>query len=123
MKHRGFTLLEVVLGLVLLATVLVTSLMALGRQRHVLRQAQDRQLAISLADSLLTQWRQSPAGLPLRAAAPIADRLGWWWRTDVVANRTLFGRTYPVVRLQIVQRAAAASSEVVLVSVEVLQAT
>jgi type II secretion system protein I len=123
MTQRGFTLLEVVLGLMLLATVLVTSLVALGRQRHVLRRAQDRQLAISLADSLLANWRQTPAGLPLRAAAPIAQQVGWWWKTEVVANRTLFGRTYPVVRLQIVERAATGASEVVLVSVEVLEPT
>ncbi len=121
MNRRGFTLLEVVIGLVLLATVLVTSLLAMGRQRRMLRQANDRQQAISLADALLTGWHQSTTGVPLRAAAPIVERPGWWWQTEVVANRIVFGRSHPIVRLQIVDRTLPLQSEVVLLSIELLQ--
>ena len=123
MNRRGFTLLEVVVGLMLLATVLVASLLALGKQRRILRQANDRQQAISLADTLLTAWHQTTAGIPLRGAGPIAERPGWWWQTEVIANRVIFGKSHPVIRLQIIDRSATAVNQSVLLSIEMLHQT
>lgn len=123
MNRRGFTLLEVVVGLVLLATVLVTSLLALGKQRQILRQATDRQQAISLADAFLTKWHQSTTGVPLRGSGPIAERAGWWWQTEVVANRLVFGKPRPIVRLQIIDRSSNSINHLVLLSIELLHQT
>lgn len=120
-QAHGFTLLEVVLALVLLATLLVSSLLALGRHRQALRFASDRQQAITVADALLSSWYQSPQGIPLLASAPIANRAGWWWKTEVVAQRPVFGRLHTVVRLQIVVRSASSQREISLAAVEVLQ--
>ncbi len=120
MRRRGFTLLEVVVGIMLLATLLVTSLLALGKQRRILRQAHDRQQAISLADAFLTKWHQSSTGVPLSGSGPIAERAGWWWQTEVVANRVVFDKTRPIVRLQIIDRSANSAKESVLLSVELL---
>ena len=117
----GFTLLEVVLALVLVATLLVSSLLALGRLRRGLQLANDRQQAITLADALLSGWHQSPQGIPLAASAPIADRAGWWWKTEVVANRIVFGQPQAIVRLQIVARSPNSFRETSLASVEVLR--
>lgn len=123
MNRRGFILLEVVIGLVLLATVLVTSLLALGKQRRILRQANDRQQAISLADAFLTKWHQSTTGVPLWGSGPIVERAGWWWQTEVVANRLIFGKTRPIVRLQIIDRNSNSAKESVLISIELLHQT
>ncbi len=123
MSRRGFTLLEVVIALVLLATVLVTSLLALGKQRQTLRLANDRQQAISLADALLTNWQQSPSGIPLATGGPFVERNGWWWQTDIIANRIVFGRPHPIVRLQIVDRTSATRGDRVLVAIEMLHRT
>ena len=120
-KRGAFTLLEVVVGLVLLATVLVASLLALGRHQRQVRMSADRYAAISIADRLLASWFDSAKAIPLLASAVIVERPGWLWRTEVVANRTVMGRNCTVVRLQIVDRSVPDRGEVVLASVETLQ--
>ncbi len=120
-KNLAFTLLEVVVGLVLLATVLVSSLLALGRHQRQLRLASDRDSAISIADKLLARWMDSSARVPISTSASLAERPGWIWRTEVASNRVVMGRNCVVVRLEIVDRSAASRPEVVLVSVETLQ--
>jgi hypothetical protein len=111
-----------VIGLVLLATVLVSVLLALGRQRRLVQLADDRNFAIAQADQLLSAWLDTPAGVPLAAMSPIPSRPGWLWRTQVVKVQEIVGQAFPVVRLEIVDRSHASREEVLLASVETLHA-
>ncbi len=117
---RGFTLLEVLVGLVLMATVLVAIILAAARHKQLLRLAADRQAAIDQADRLLQSWSESATGIPLSASQALPIR-GWRWRTSVVANRSVFGRVCPVVRLEVLAISRSTGSELVLASVDTLR--
>ncbi len=119
-SRSGFTLLEVVVGLLLLATVLVASIMALGRHRRLVRLASDRDWAVLQADRLLRVWLESSGGVPISASARLVDRPDWIWRTSIVSNRVVFGQPLSIVRLEILQPANESHTQTALVAVETL---
>ncbi|MCR9293817.1 MAG: type II secretion system GspH family protein [bacterium] len=102
-KRAGFTLLELIAGSVLMATLLVSLVLAISKQRSVLRLAEDRQTATLLADELLAQWVDAPQGIPLGGSGRLPSMNQCFWRTSVIAQQTLFGKAAAVVRLDIVR--------------------
>jgi prepilin-type N-terminal cleavage/methylation domain-containing protein len=112
---RGFTLIEVVLGLVLLATLLVALMLAAARLRRLDRLAHDRQAATLVADHLLAGWLDSATGIPVASVGPIAGRPDWVWRTTLIRNQLIFGVPTAIVRLDV----TSAPAGTVLVSLQV----
>ena len=83
------TLIEIVAGLALLTTLLVSILdikAHLGRQ---MRQTERRRSAVAAADGLLAQWWQNPRTLPRSATgvttAPSGETFAW--RTAIVPGQ------------------------------------
>ena len=63
-RRPAMTLVEVVGGLALLATLLVAALLAQGRYMRQAASADRRLQAVTAADALLTSWRLDPRSLP-----------------------------------------------------------
>ena len=85
-RTRGFTLLEVLVALTVLATVAAMVHAGLQRHLHNARVLETRMLAGWLADNTLTQWQLS-TGLPRSDPAPqVASYAGrtWWVERQVL---------------------------------------
>ena len=118
LNHRpAFTLIEVVLGLTLMGTVLVGSILAFSRHRRQLAIAESRVEATQLADRLLTRLSAMPDGVPLRSQGRIPGYPGLFWKTSVVRLASPFETPIRIIRLEI--RDAASRQVSPLVSVEI----
>ncbi|MEM1068735.1 MAG: hypothetical protein AAGG48_03265 [Planctomycetota bacterium] len=100
-QRCALTLVEVVVGLVLMATVLVASLMALAAQRRQYRQANHQLIAVGIADEIMNQFQSDPDGMPASGQGFIAGRTGWMWRTRVIGMTSPAGVAMPVIRLEV----------------------
>jgi type II secretory pathway pseudopilin PulG len=80
------TLVEVVAGLVLLATLLASILVAFGSQAAQIRAARDRMAAIDMADRLLSEWTSQNAIPAVGTQQSLPGTENWSWR--VVANKS-----------------------------------
>ncbi len=116
----AFTLMEVVVGLVLMASVLVASLLAFSAHRKQLRNADAKIAAISIADELLYRLSESRDGIPLSATGPIANQPNWFWRTRPTGNIVATGVPVRVIRFEIVE--SNGQTIRVLTSVDVVEA-
>lgn len=117
-SKKAFSLIEVVVALMLMATLLTTVIMAIGRQRRQGKLAEDRREAIRIADQLLSAWNESKNGIPLMNSGTIPEHNGWFWRTRVEANHPLFGTNFPTIGFEIIQRQT--QRDVMLVRLEIL---
>ena len=99
---NALTLMEVVVGLVLLAGLMTSLLLAIAQQQKMASLAEHRQTAVYLADSLLARWMDSEKGVPLRASGSLVANNGWFWRTTVARQQFLFGKSVAVVQLEII---------------------
>lgn len=77
----GLTLVEVLAGTALLGTLLVAILLARGEFAQQNRRARQTLEACRVLDVLMERWRVDAEGMPPAAAAPLAGRPGWSWRT------------------------------------------
>ena len=102
--RRGLTLVEVVAGLALLASLGVAMLSILTAHRQQARQAADRLQAADLADQLLAGWYSSGGGVP-RNAAGVFSRGECQWTTRAIDQRMVDGYAIEIVRLQVAARA------------------
>ena len=84
MKRPAFTLLEVIVGLTLMATVLVGSLLSFSAHQKQRRFADAKIVAVTIADDLLNLLSASPEGIPANGRGLIAGKSDWFWRTSVV---------------------------------------
>ncbi len=119
--RQAFTLVEVVVGCVLLATLLVSTFLATSRYRNQTARAQRRQQAVYLADKLLASWWNSQKGIPLAENGTVADPARsnshiLTWQTSVVSSRNVLGVVHPVIRLQVFDQLGRSE----LVAIEVL---
>src|SRR5947207_9417863 len=81
-KRRGVTLVEVLAGLLLLATVLASALIARGRFLRQWAEADQRLAAAHAADAMLATWLGAPASsLVVPAQGAVPDLVGYSWRT------------------------------------------
>ncbi len=116
----GFTLIEVVVGLALMASVLVASLLSFSAHRRQLRTADARIAAVAVADELLEFLSSGPDGLPTSGRGRIPGRANWIWQTNVVGMTTPMLVPMQVVRFRIIEFRGDGSPQT-LVSVHVME--
>ena len=103
---RAFTLIEVVVGLTLMATVVVASLLAFSAHQKQIRQARSKIAALQISDDLLNRMSASRSGIPPFATGTIPEHPNWTWRTRVTEETTLAQLPVLIIQLQIIQRQA-----------------
>ena len=81
LRGKAFTLLEVIVGLTLMATMLVGSLLAFAAHQRQARFADAKLQAVAVADELLDRFSGSPGGLPPAGRGAIPGKPGWFWQT------------------------------------------
>jgi prepilin-type N-terminal cleavage/methylation domain-containing protein len=102
-RSAGFTLIEVVVGLVIMAGVLASSLLAFSSHQRARRFAEAKLVAVDVADQMLTQFSNSQGGIPPAARGPVVGRRGWWWQTTPVGVAAPANVAMTVTRFQIVE--------------------
>ena len=113
-KRVALTLLETIVALVLMASVLVSSLLALSSHRRQMRVADKRLEAAAVADQLYDQLRRDGKSAVMKSGS-VAGRPGWFWNTRVVGTAVLASEPVSVIRLTIQEMSAV---PVELISVE-----
>jgi prepilin-type N-terminal cleavage/methylation domain-containing protein len=101
--RAGFTLIEVVVGLVIMAGVMASSLLAFASHQRARRMAEARIAAVAVADEMLTSFSGSRGGIPPAARGPVPNRPGWWWQTSTVGVTAPAGIAMEVTRFQIIE--------------------
>jgi hypothetical protein len=114
------TLVEVIGGLALLATLLVATLLARSRYVHQSTVAERRLQAVAAAEALLTTWHQDARSLPREGSGLIPGEQQLAWRTRALANADARDLGAVVVQLQILDTRPQAFAGAVLTSVEFL---
>ncbi len=116
----GFTLLEVVVGLTLMATVLVGSLLSFSAHQKQLRDADARIAAVAVADDLLHHFCSSREGIPSAGRGRISGRPDWFWQTRIVGVTAPSDIPLQVIRLELIEVTVDGSRRV-LSTVEVVE--
>ena len=99
----GFTLIEVVVGLVLMASILGSSLLAFAAHQKQLSRADKTIAAVAVADDLLHQFSVSQEGIPEVGRGPVAGQPRWVWETSTLGAAAPMKIPMRVVRLAIVE--------------------
>lgn len=118
--RAGLTLIEVVAGLALLATLLVAVLTTKARVTRQWATARQQLRATDAADALLSAWWLNPGQFPRDSHGLVPGEPGMAWHTRVVPNETLNRLDTTVVRLEVLDRGNDAAAGRVLASVEVV---
>ncbi len=95
------TLIEVVAGLAILATVLSSIIAIKVRTVHASRLAGQRRAAVSAADALLSTWWQDRSAFPRAASGPVPGHADLVWQTQTLPNPTARTLGADVVRLDL----------------------
>ena len=117
--RRAMTLIEVVAGLALLATVLSGIVAIKTRCLRQMHRTEQRREAIRCADELLSAWWTDTATFPYRSSGPVPGHPQLQWRTRPISNLQAQSLGGQVIRLEIADFSASSSAEP-LISVEVL---
>ena len=112
--RTGLTLVEVVAGLALMATVLVAMLLLKTQFIHQLATSNSRLRSAAAADSLLDQWWANPTAFPINRSGTVSDFPGLEWQTHVVPTEVVEHLHARVIRLDIMSEAK------IITSVELL---
>ena len=114
------TLVEVMLGLVLLATLLVAMLLTRARFVRQTASAQRRAAAVVAADELLSGWCGDRKKFPVDAEGTVKDRPELAWRTRLVADETAQSLGGRVVALEMLDRGIGDEAPQTILRVELL---
>jgi hypothetical protein len=114
------TLVEVIGGLALLATLLVATLLARSRYLHQATVADRRLRAVAAADALLTTWHRDTRSLPREGSGLVPGDQYLAWRTQLLPNADATDLGALVVQLQILDTRPQAASSPLRTSVEFL---
>ena len=102
-KRRGMTLVEVVVGIALLAMLLALILASFRSHAAQIRSAKRRMEAIRQADELLSAWTSSGQIPPVGDWGDIPGTSGWTWRiVRATESQELVRLGATSVRLEIV---------------------
>jgi len=116
------TLVEVVAGLTLLASLGAAVVVAFGAHRRQLHLAQNRLIAAEAADQLLAMWYSADQPIPRDASGfvPVGNE-SWIWRTRRINRPQRVGPvTAEIVRLEVLPSFTSDGSQRPLASVELL---
>lgn len=116
---RGLTLVEVIAGLVLLATLLASILIAFGSQAAQMRKSRDRIRAVQLADRLLRDWSSRNTIPAIGSEQSLEGTKDWRWRLVDASSDDPDAAGLSVVRLEVFSPIAS-TAEQVLASVDLL---
>ena len=117
--RQAFTLIEVLLGAVLLSTLAVTGILGFRIHQRQLQFNQHRIEAIVMTERLLATWKNQPSGVPVEENGLLDLEHQWRWQTKLVGTRTIFGEPTLIVRLEIFETLARPSQA--LVSVDIVK--
>src|ERR1700712_4185437 len=99
--RRGTTLIEVVLGLVVLSTLLVSVAIARGRFARQWADADRRLRLVRAADELIATWlAPSPQPVPIGRGTLVSEKDATW-RTRILPDRGAASLNAVVVRLDL----------------------
>lgn len=115
----AMTLVEVVAGLALLASLLVAVLLAKSAYARQSARAVRRIQAVAAADALLSAWHREPGVLPADGSGVVPGDGQFAWRTRVVPNADAEMMGARVVRLEVLDERTG-GGDPVLASVEFL---
>lgn len=104
--RRGLSLVEVIVGLALLATLVVGLFSALTLHQRQIHRAERDLHAQQIADRLLSSWFSVPLGVspvPRWSQGAVPGEPRWLWRTRPVGLVRVERRVVEVVRLEIVE--------------------
>jgi type II secretory pathway pseudopilin PulG len=116
---RGLTLVEVIAGLVLLATLLAAILIAFGSQAAQMRKSRDRLKAVVLADRLLADWSSQNAFPDIGSEQGLEGTKDWRWRLVNATSAELDTTGPSTIRLDVF-RPIGGNPDQVLASVDLL---
>ncbi|MGI9470653.1 MAG: type IV pilus modification PilV family protein [Rubripirellula sp.] len=102
-RSAGFTLLEVVIGLTLMASVVVASLLAFTAHRKQRRLADAKIAAVAIADDLLNQLSARRNGIPVAERGVIQGRPNWFWQTQTVGTMIRAQVPLRVIEFQVIE--------------------
>ncbi len=117
---NGTTLIEVLAGLALIASVLVGLLVTRGSAAEQHSKAERRLLAIEAADRLLESWWQSPDNLPINETGDTEHKHPFQWRTSLESNPEAQRLNARVLRLEVTDPLPHTDNPIILVSLEIL---
>src|SRR5687768_12235907 len=117
---RGMTLIEVVAGLALMATLLVALLQAKVGHARQTNVAERKLAAVAIADRLLSEWWRAPEKFPIETTGRVRSDPRFAWRTALVPNPTTERLDMDVVRLEIIDLQAKGGEPIVAAAVEVV---
>ena len=118
MIRPGLTLLEVVVGLVLMGSLLSATLLAFSKHQRQLALANKRIEAVNVAESLIHELSNSRGGFPIRGRGTIPGHPTWNWETMPAGQTVLVTVPLQLVRFSIIE---VRESPVRLVSVDVFR--
>lgn len=119
-RSTAFTLIEVIVGLTLMATVLVSSLLSFAAHQKQRRFADAKIAAVTVADDLLHVMSASPEGIPARGRGLIPGQRNWFWQTSVVGAMAPAQVPMRVIRFEIIEQSSQGSLRA-LVTVDLVQ--
>ena len=82
-RARGITLVEALVGTLLMGSLLVGIIVTGGRVNAQRRLARNRIEACDVLSDLLQQWWAEPEMMPRDETGEVFGREGWRWRTSV----------------------------------------
>ncbi len=97
----AFTLIEVLVGMFLLATLAVVALQGFRAHKLQLKFAEQRIVAVAELDRMLSIWSSQPAGIPMIGAGAVAPDRPWAWKSSVIEQRVVFGQPLNIVRIEV----------------------
>ena len=107
-RTSGVTLVEVMAGLALLGTLLVSMVLARGRLLEQKIQATRTLDAAAVAERVLAEWWQDPAAIPVGESGEIEGE-GLLWRTERRGDVEAKKSGAQVVRLELRRKEAGAT--------------
>ena len=119
-RVAGLTLIEVVAGLALLATLLVAVLTTKAKLTRQWASAQQRLRAAGAADALLAEWWRDVKTFPRQASGTVSGEPRLAWRTQAVPNDAVNRLGASVVQLDVIDDGGGRTAGEVLASVEVV---
>ena len=121
LQKQAFTLLEVIVGLLLMGSLVASGLVALSSHQHSILLAKQKQQANHVAEVLLTNWYEVQGRVPFRDQGLVIANGEWLWRTQPVGVRSVCGLQACIIRLEILGRAEKKLDPQVFASIELLQ--
>ena len=109
----GFTLLEVVIGLTLMASVVVASLLAFSTHQKQRRLADAKIAAVTVADGLINELSSRFDGIPQSGRGVIPGHPNWFWQTRIIGTAIRAQVPLQIIEFQLLEASASGTRPLV----------